>query len=322
MILVTGGAGFIGSQVVAALCAMGEECVLVQRSRSEPPPRFAGMPVQLVRGDVNDLETFLAIGEHAAITGIVHLAGSMPWPPVRENAVESARRSLGSFFNLVSAAQRWSVPRVVTASTIGVYGGIEHGGALHEDEPVPLGHLHVIPTFKKIAELLGGYLASMTDVEIVQARISGTWGPGGHLPDPFFPASALVAAAARGIKPDLSGLLVPPRAGDGLDLSYVKDTGRAIALLQLADRLEHDVYNVGSGRATTNADVVDAIRTVVPGFEVDLPEGSAEPLRWLDISRLRQDTGYQSQYDTAAAAEDYIRWFRDGGAEGEKRAHL
>ena len=127
------------------------------------------------------------------------------------------------------------MPRVGIASTIGVYAGNGAQGALTEDMPLAMSAPHLIPTFKKIGELLDDYLAGATGIEIVNYRISGTWGPLGHS-DPFFPAPELIHAAAAGRAPDLSGLRVQPHAGDGLDLCYVKDTGRAIALLQLADK--------------------------------------------------------------------------------------
>ncbi|WP_207400510.1 NAD-dependent epimerase/dehydratase family protein [Actinomadura roseirufa] len=99
---------------------------------------------------------------------------------------------------------------------------------------------------------------------------------------------------------------------DAIDLCYVKDTARAIALLQLTDRLGHRTYNVGSGRATTNAEVIDAIRTVVPDAHTELPTRGAGPQAHLDITRLQQDTGYRPAYDTEHAAADYIAWLRAG----------
>ncbi len=100
--------------------------------------------------------------------------------------------------------------RVVTASTIGVYMGTPGEGALTEDKPLSLEFTHAIPTFKKITELVAGHLSNTTDVQIVNARISGTWGPGGHLPDPFFAAPSLVQGAALRREPDLSASPVPP----------------------------------------------------------------------------------------------------------------
>jgi UDP-glucose 4-epimerase len=99
-------------------------------------------------------------------------------------------------------------------------------------------------------------------------------------------------------------------AEDSLDLCYVKDTGRAIALLQLADHLNHRTYNVASGHATTNAEVAAAIRHVVADAQVDLPSGGETRQAWLDITRLGQDTGYSPEWDTERAAADYIGWLR------------
>jgi UDP-glucose 4-epimerase len=313
MILITGGLGFIGTATVQALLELGQECILVQRRAAEIPEGHFLRPVTAVQGDVRDIGALRAIGREHAITGIVHLAGSMPWPADPDlSPAEDARRSLGGLFNLVDVAQEWGVKRVCLASTIGVYAGLPNTGALAEDLPITTTARHLIPTFKKVSELLSDHLSTTTGVELINLRISGTWGPLGHLPDPFFPASQLVLAAARGTEPDLSGVAGYKNLQDGLDLLYVKDTGRAIALLQLAETLNHRTYNVASGRFTTNAEVLAAIRATVPQFSHQLPEGSSGPARWLDISRLTADTGFTPDWDTERAAADYISWFRAG----------
>ena len=108
----------------------------------------------------------------------------------------------------------------------------------------------------------------------------------------------------------------PPYAADGADLIYVRDCGRAIALLQLADRLSYRTYNVSAGRITTNAELAAAIGEVIPGARLDLRDGRGPG--WLgrdihlDISRLREDTGFLPGYDTTAAVADYIGWLRSG----------
>ncbi|MDR7275222.1 NAD-dependent epimerase/dehydratase family protein [Catenuloplanes atrovinosus] len=311
MILVTGGAGFIGSHTVRALTEAGEECVLLQRRTPEVPAHLADLPVHVVQADVADLDALLAVGHKHPITGVVHLAVALPWPVTGDDPIGDTGRAVEAFLNITRAARAWGVRRVVSASTIGVY-GFDGTGALTEDLPLWLGYTHVIPTFKKIFELLGGHLSAVTGVEVVNARISGTWGPGGHLPDPFFAAPSLAHAAARRTEPHLSGLLAPPHAEDALDLLYVRDTGRALALLQLTDELRHSTYNVASGHATSNADVIAALRSVEPGFRAELPSAGPRPQRWLDITRLREDTGFQPRYDTAAAAADYVDWLRAG----------
>ncbi|WP_327106962.1 NAD-dependent epimerase/dehydratase family protein [Nonomuraea glycinis] len=311
MILVTGGLGFIGAHTVRALLDLGEECVLVQRRSAEVPADLAEARVAVERADITDLTALLDVGARHKITGIVHLAGSMPWPPSADEPVEATRKAIGGLLNILQAAQSWGVARVGVASTIGVYAGLPGAGPLREDMPLPMTSPHLIPTFKKVGELLNDHLAEAAGLDVVNYRVSATWGPRGHS-DPFFPAPAFVHAAARGTAPDLSGLRAPAYADDAIDLCYVKDTGRAIALLQLADRLDHRTYNVASGRATTNAEVIAAIKKVVPDAPIELPTGGTGHHNHLDITRIQQDTGYRPAYDTERAAADYIAWLRAG----------
>jgi UDP-glucose 4-epimerase len=312
MILVTGGLGFIGSHTVRSLLDLGEGCVLVQRRAAGVPASLAGAQVAVEQADITDLTALLDVGTRHKITGIVHLAGSMPWPPSPDQPVEAARKALGGLFNIIEAARDWGVGRVGVASTIGVYGGVTAEGSLREDMPLPMTSPHLIPAFKKIGELLDDHLADATGIEIVNYRISAIWGPLGRAADPFFPAPQLVHAAVRGTAPDLSLLRRPVHADDAIDLCYVQDCGRGLALLQLADQLNHRTYNVASGRATTNAEVIAAIKKVIPDARIELPTGGTGQQNYLDITRIQQDTGYQPAYDTERAAADYIAWLRNG----------
>ena len=310
MILVTGGSGFIGSHTVRALAALGESCVIIQRRSGEVPVYLADLPVVSEQADITDLDALRAVGARHKITGIVHLAG-YPAPRGSVAGIEATEDLLRGLLNIVRVASEWEVVRIGLASTIGVYSGVQHVGPLTEDTPVLLTAPHPIPRSKKIGELLGEQLAESTGIEIINLRISGTWGPAGH-EDPFFAAPALIHAAASRSPLDLSGLLMQPYLGDGLDLCYVKDTGRAIALLQAAEHLNYRTYNVASGRLTTNADVIDAIRSLQPGLNLELPQGATRPGNPLDITRLHDDTGYQPEYDTARAVADYIAWLQAG----------
>jgi UDP-glucose 4-epimerase len=109
---------------------------------------------------------------------------------------------------------------------------------------------------------------------------------------------------------------MPVHADNGTDLCYVKDCADAIARLQLATTLNHRTYNVATGRVTTNAELVAAIRTVVPDVRVELPSGrdphGAADDTYLDIARIRKDVGYQPAYDTERAVADYVGWLRAG----------
>ena len=318
MILITGGLGFIGSHVARALLDLGEPCVATQR-RTGPVADFLagelGRGLAVEPADVTDPGALQAIGHRHKITGIVHLAGggvAIPDPFV------AVRTEAAILCNVLEAARDWQVPRVSIASTIGVYAGAGTG-VLREDLPLPLTAGHAIPAFKKSSELLGGYLAGATGMEVVNLRIAAIWGPLGRPVSAFFAAPQLIHAAVTGRAPDAAtpyGRPRPAYADDGGDLCYARDCGRAIALLQLAPALNHRTYNVASGQVTTNREVAGAIRDVIPGARPQLlpgrdPGGPGGGL-CLDVTRLRDDTGYRPGYSTGQAVADYIGWLRAG----------
>ena len=311
MIVITGGLGFIGSHVTRALLDLGESCVLVQRRTSAPNGLIAGEEgnrVFLEQADVTDQGALRDIGDRHKITGVVHLAGGFGLDA--SDPIGGARRGTEGLLNVFQMAAEWGVTRVGVASTIGVYDGPGRS-PFREDLPLPLTAVHPIPAAKKVHELLADFVASATGLEIYLMRIGGAWGPLGRPASRFIAAPQLVHAAVHG-----RALDQPPYAANGADLVYARDCGRAIALLQLAGRLGHRTYNVSSGRLTTNAELAAAIADVVPGARPALhdgrdPGGIGRDI-YLDISCLREDTGFEPGYDTPAAVADYIGWLRSG----------
>jgi UDP-glucose 4-epimerase len=195
---------------------------------------------------------------------------------------------------------------------------LDQPGTLHEDRPLPLAASAPlsIPTVKRSAELLANFVAAHAEFDVVNMRFSAIWGPLGRDRSPFFIAPALIHSAVRGTSPEL-----PPRqqnryAEDAIDICYVKDCARAIALLQTVNTLSDTTYNIAGGRATSNVELLTAIRTLMPDANLTLPAGR-DPSgpgqdTWLDISRLHDETGYQPEYPTDRAVADYIAWLRCG----------
>ena len=99
-----------------------------------------------------------------------------------------------------------------------------------------------------------------------------------------------------------------------MDLCYIKDLARAIALLQTAEKLQYDVYNVGSGSATPNRELVDAIKKAVPAFKAELPLGHFPfpPLPTMETKRLQEDTGFSPKFDTRSGIQHYVDWLKAG----------
>ena len=319
MVLITGGLGFIGPHVARALLDVGESCVLTRRNSSHLPRFIAdelGERVFVEQLDLADREALLDLGRRHAITGIVHLAAG-GFDGV--DPLEYVRLSSQTLFNVLDAARRWDVGRVCLASTIGVYAGaLDRPGALDEDTPVPLAASAVlsIPTVKRCGELLASFVGAYAELEVVNMRFSAIWGPLGRERSAFFAVPALIHAAVRGTAPEVLDRQQNGYLEDGIDICYVKDCARAVALLQTTEQLDHTTYNVGAGRATSNAELLEAIRDLLPEPDLTLPEGR-DPRRpgqdtWLDISRLQNDTGYEPAYPVKRAAADYIAWLRAG----------
>jgi UDP-glucose 4-epimerase len=308
VILITGGLGSIGSHTARALLDLGESVVLTAH-RSTQLPEFLAGRVVVEPLDTTDEGTFLDLGKRHEITGIVHLAAGRYDLP---DPVEYLRAETLGLLNALEAAKEWGVRRFSVASTIGAYAGVDEG-ALREDAPLPVVAEHQIPVFKKTAELFAALAGDSAGFETVSLRIGTVWGPLGLPDSPFFALPRLLSAAVRGEDPDLTPPRPPAYADDAGDLCYVKDCGRAIALLMLARRLNHGTYNISTGRLVRYSEVVAAINAAVPGANLTLPEGrnpERPPDAYLDTTRLQADTGFRPAYDVDRAVPDYVDWLR------------
>lgn len=153
---------------------------------------------------------------------------------------------------------------------------------------------HLIIAFKKAVEPLTTHGLAGSGVQPVVLRIGTVWGPLVDPRSPFCPIPSLVNGASP--PPDL-------HTDDGGDVCDAPDAGRAIALLTTAETVNHEVYNVSSGRPFTYGEFAAALGTTLP------PGGASGP--YLDISRLTADTGFKPQFDVPASVADYLKWRED-----------
>jgi UDP-glucose 4-epimerase len=258
--------------------------------------------------DVRDRAAVLALGERQGITGIVHLGGALSASPFDE-----MRDAMTGLANILEAASVWKVKRVCVASAIGVYGAAEDSAPAREDSVIPLnGAPHPIIAMKKATEVYVESVCSRAGIDSVVMRISAIYGPRYRALRSF--VSRVAHAAASGTTLDLAGVPWGTGPDDGADWCYVTDCAQAIALLQRAPRLSHRTYNVGSGVATRNRELVDAARRHVRDAKLEPMAPSASPpsVRALDITRLHDDTGYTPRWGVADGMADYIDWLRAG----------
>lgn len=310
MILITGGLGFIGLHTARELIDAGEEVVLTQhRNRREPDflKEDLGHHAWIEPLEITDEESLLALDRKYHFDGICHLAGPGYNAPTPR---DDYRINVLGLLNVLEAARVWQVKRLTIASSIAVYyyGGAARG-PFEEEQPLRMTAANPIETFKKVDELLAWHYADRTGVEVALMRIGLIYGPLHSYGNIAF---RLARAAVDGTTPRLPN---PTYTEDTTDLCYVKDCVRAIRLLQLADKLEHRVYNIGSGRATSNEQMAEAVEQAVPGARVKqaLQDGRGPTYadnRYMDLKRIRDDVGYRPAYTLEEGFEEYADWLR------------
>jgi len=311
MILVVGGLnGFIGSNTTEALVDQGQDCVVTRHENAEVPgflqKHIDHRRVLVESADSISIADLRKIGEKHKIDGIVNVAGGFA-------SGEGPLRGLKGYFDMLDAtfrvAQEWKVKRVTFSSTGGMYLGLS--GTVDEDHPIALQSMFPILAYQKIVEVAADQFAKKTGISTICARLMGMFGPfdGARLGLP----ARLVHAAVSGKPPSFEDVFFG-NADDAVDLLYIKDMTRAIALLQMAEKLQYDVYNIASGKATPNRELVDAVKRVVPGFKVDLPPGRFQfpPLPLPDTKRLQAETGFSPKFDTQSAIRHYLDWLKAG----------
>ena len=316
MILITGGLGFIGLSTALTLVDMGEDCVLTYFSTKREPgllTDLVGTRVHLEHLDATDAAELTRLGDRYDIHQVIHLA--VPGNRTAVEPFDEVSINVAGLLNVLERSMAWAVRRVVVASTLGVYAPgsfpYREGESPSPAAESPNGAI------KRLTELTAAFIGANSPLDVVAARIGGVYGPHYHTMSNL--ASRLVHAAVNGRAPDLTSARGAFYADMGADWCYVKDCGRALALMAMADHLEHKAFNVASGHPTTYSDFAAAVRRVIPDAQVELPtRPPAEQLKsvpYADISRLTEAVGHVPQYSTEDGIADYIDWVRAGHAE-------
>ncbi|OMI33984.1 dTDP-glucose 4,6-dehydratase [Streptomyces sparsogenes] len=309
-ILVTGGAGFIGSTYVRTLLADGYPGCEGARVTVLDKLTYAGhrdsLPaadprLTFVRGDICDAALLgdLLPGHDA----VVHFAAESHVDRSLEAAADFVTTNACGTQILLDACLRARVPRVVHVSTDEVYGSIEHGSWTEE---WPLAPNTPYAASKAASDLIARACWRTHGLNVSITRCSNNYGPYQH-PEKLIPLFVTNLLEGKRV----------PLYGDGSHMRewlHVEDHCRAIHLVLTRGRAG-EVYNVGGGNEYTNAALTRRLLELCgaePRMVRHVPDRKGHDLRYsLDETKIREELGYAPRvpFETGLAAT--VAWYRD-----------
>ncbi len=319
-VMVTGGTGFVGLNLVEALLARGEHVVVVALDAvpAVAAARFAQLPGRLdsIRADVTDAAAMAALMRAHAVDRLFPFAAITSGPDrEREMPERVVEVNLLGFMAQLRAAREAGVGRVIAPSSASVYGESFFTHAWLDEvntPPVPTG---VYGVTKYAVERSGLRLAELWGLDLVVARIGGVFGPWERdtgLRDMIGPHWHLAHHATTGRE------AVLPAVIPAYTWVYSRDV--VAGLLHLLDLKDppHRVFNVCSGMAwgPVITQWAERLARTFPGFtwrqsadpaEVTVRFTETRPRGIMDVARIGT-TGWAPKFNPAAAYADYAAW--------------
>jgi len=307
-IMVTGGAGFIGSQICEILAASNQQVAIFDlRSAKEMEN------IRTYRGDITNIHDLIDCVKEYNVEGIISTAAILP-PWDVDDPYKTFQVNVGGLVNVLEITRIFNLKRLIFISTAGVYGKRYDLKPISENTP-----MHPESYYEK-TKMMGEQLCKTymerynLDVGIV--RFPFVYGPKQH---DIWPLNILLYNALKG-KP----LRVSQGADYVMDYVYVKDAARGCFLAYYAKSLPNVVYNISLGRLVSVSEIADVIKKMFPSFNCIIglgPWPSELHQSWirgpLDISRAKTDLGYEPQYDVREGVRDLVEWLRKNPSEYE-----
>lgn len=319
-VLVTGGAGYVGMNVVETLLELKRPVVLLDAGELTAPIKAALAPheslVECIRADIRDAAQLDGIFAERCIDGVIHCAA------VTAGADREARDPASSVevnqsgtLNLLMAARKHNVRRFVYTSSAAVYGeSLYRLKRLYEDSS-PVSPVSLYGITKFAAERMCVRLRKLWSFDIVCARLGtlvGPWERATGVRDNFGTHSQLARRALRGE----AALL--PRHAVRRDWVYSRDVAAGLVQLLNAQSTRHAVYNLSAGGDWGSVEEWCArLKSVYPRFNYKIAANDEQPNIGytdadrcpLDIGRMLSEFGFEPR-STAQGFDQYLEWLR------------
>jgi len=308
-VLVTGGSGLLGVQLVQVLADRGHEVISFDVRHRDVDFRRAtwGQRVRFEEGDIADGDALLTLCREREVGGIAHTAALMNEPVSRANPGRSFRINVEGTLNVLEIARTRGL-RCVCLSSQSVYGARQTMDTILPDDVNPwLGSLYA--SEKMMCEVLIHSYREVFGVDAVIFRPNQMYGPA---PTQFRTImDQLLKKALRG-EP-----IVAPSGGDfPVGWTYAADMATAIASALERPALRNPIFNIEEGRLRTVGELGQIIKDLVPGSRVDIGPGftmdgfSLPPRRGMGDTRAATE---ELGFDPTPLEEGvrvYVEWLR------------
>jgi UDP-N-acetylglucosamine 4-epimerase len=314
-VLVTGGAGFIGSHLVDALLTAGNKVVCLDNfatgRRENLAAALKNPDFTLIEADIRDREACRSAMKEVKI--VFHEAALGSVPRSIADPAESTSVNVAGFVNILHAAVEAKVESFVYASSSSVYGDEEKLPKAEERIGTALSPYAVT---KYADELFGANFASVYGIKVTGLRYFNVFGP---RQDPRGAYAAVIPRFVTALLRHESPVIF----GDGTnsrDFTFVANVVNANILAALRDGGGHRVYNVAAGGRTNLNELFKLLKEALvrrgvpcgdvqvqyaPGRAGDIPHSFA------DISRAEKELGYRSCYDIESGIREMVGYYME-----------
>jgi UDP-glucose 4-epimerase len=312
-VVVTGGAGFIGSHTVEQLLRQGCRVVVVDDFSSGKRTNLAAVKdnerLTVIEADVSDgLWSCLAgyVQKHGPVQRIIHLAAQTSVVRSVESPLHDLRANYSSTMNIADFARRSGIKRMVFASSAAIYGDVE---TVPVHESVPPAPLSPYGLHKLASEQCLRYHALVHNVPATVFRFFNVYGP---RQDPNSPYTGVISIFINRALQNLPLTIF----GDGTqtrDFVFVGDIARMLAKAALSDTLGFSLANLGTGSATSVTQLAqEVVRLCQSTSTIQYGPARAGEIKHslAAINQAREQLDYAPEVALAEGLEQTVQWYR------------
>jgi nucleoside-diphosphate-sugar epimerase len=314
--LVTGGAGFIGSNTVDELVRRGHSVVVLDDLSSGKEENLAEVrnKITYIKGSITDIEVVRKAMHEAEY--VLHLAARTSVPRSVKDPIDTNKINIDGTLNVLVAAKELKLKRVVFAASSSAYGETPTLPKVETMQPEPISPYGVT---KYVGELYGQTFGRCYGLENVALRYFNIFGP---RQDPGSPYSGVLAKFCAAFLEETQ----PVVFGDGeqtRDFTYVENAVQANLLACEAPNVSGRVFNVGVGARVSLNDVLRELgkitgKTLVAKYEPprdgDIRDSQA------DIRQAREFLGYDPQVNFEDGLARTFEWYRETQTKAAAKA--